>query len=92
MGLTAEELMGAVVEQVLCLYRKLSDEIHKPDIGCVPIEVGFLGASHAAMMVHCCQANEVAFSMYDRGGLRVARPPPEVARLLGKGWRSTFMA
>ena len=80
-----------MVDRVVKLYRRLSHEIHHPDVHVVPIKLRFLGPNHGAMMILCCQAYGVKFSLYDEGGARVAWPPPEVARLLGEEWTGKFL-
>ena len=92
MGLTREELEGKVVEKVVKMYGDLSHDIHNPKLGgSVPILVQFMEPCQAAMMILCCQALRVTYSVYDSGGARVAWTPPEVARFLGEEWEGQFL-
>lgn len=91
-ALTGKKLANKVAEKVVQMYGDLSDDIHNPKLGgSVPIVVQFMEPCQAAMMILCCQALRVTFSVYDSGGARVAWPPPEVARLLGEDWEGQFI-
>lgn len=81
--LTPKQLEDAVAREATLMYQKLSADIHNPGLEAVPIQVRLLGPNHAAMMIRCCEEAVVAYAIYDAGGVHVASPPPEVARLLG---------
>lgn len=83
--MTPAQRLDEAAHAMARISEELWADVHNPGLCAVPIKMYALSPNVAAVMIICCREALIAYTMFDKVGVRVQVPPSAVERLLGEG-------